>query len=459
MLLYLLKRILYFIPTLLLVSIIIFFLSKCAGEELQCIHDRVYDEAKCIEEATLKGFNKPIFYFNLTTTAHPDTLHRIIREERRSTLKKLITQYGNWKEIQSYYKQIDLLNIALAKAQLKTKSNALIKMRADTKALFVHYKAAAIEDKLISLTIASADSSVVALVPQVNLLKKRYKDIQSNSTKKKLYIPQFIWNGIDNQYHFWFSNFISGNWGKSVRDNRTVIAKIGARLPWTLAITIPAILLAYLLSIPIGVYTAVYKKSKLDKRLSTFLLFLFSLPLFWIGTLAVMFFTTPAYGMPWFPSIGLQSLSSEEPIWSQILKNASKLILPIICITYSSLAFISRQLRSSMIEALQQDYIRTAKAKGLSQTKVIWKHAFRNALFPLITMFANVLPAAFAGSVIIEVIFNIQGMGYLLFDSIQNRDWQVVYAIVMIASVLTIIGILLADILYALVDPRVRFRK
>ena len=214
-----------------------------------------------------------------------------------------------------------------------------------------------------------------------------------------------------------------------------------------------------ILSIPIGVYTAVKRNSKFDQRLSTFLLLIYSLPLFWIGTMAVMFFTTPEYGMKIFPSIWLESLSSDRTILSQIGSNFTRLILPIICMTYGSLAFISRQLRSSMIETLQQNYIQTARAKGLTESKVIWKHAFRNALFPLITIFANVLPAAFAGSLIVEYIFNIQGMGYLLFTSIKHSDWQVVYVIIMISAILTIIGILLADMLYALVDPRVRFKK
>lgn len=459
MLLYLLKRILYFIPTLLLISATVFFLSKCAGEELQCIHEPIPSEERCVEEATLKGFNKPIFYFNLTTTAHPDTLHKVIREERRTTLKKLVGQYGNWEAIQAYYTEIGLLDEGIDKAQSKTNSNELIKMRAATKALFVNYKSAPIEAQLDRLSIASSDSSTLAFQPLVNSLQQRYQAIQHQSSPYKLYIPKLNWYGIDNQYHYWFSNFIKGNWGQSNRDRRQVIDKIRARLPWTLAITIPAIFLAYLLSIPIGVYTAVYKNSKLDKRLSTFLLLIYSLPLFWVGTLAVMFFTTSEYGMNIFPSIGLNSLSSDESILSQIGRNFTRLILPIICITYGSLAFVSRQLRSSMVETLQQDYIKTARAKGLSERKVIWKHAFRNALFPLITIFAHVLPSAFAGSVVIEVIFNIQGMGYLLFDSIMNSDWQVVYAIIMIATVLTIVGILLADILYALVDPRVRFEE
>jgi len=452
MLLYLLKRILYFIPTLLLIAITVFFLSKSVGEELECINEPVFDEQRCIEEAKRKGFNKPIFYFNLTTAAHPDTLHKIIREERRITLKKLIGQHGNWEPIQRYYQQIDVLDKALTTS--KKRSEALIKMKTSIKALYVNYKSDPMEAHLGHLLTAAKDSSAMEFQPLVNTLQDRYKSMSVQASPSALLIPQLNWYGVDNQFHHWFSNFIGGNWGQSTRDRRQVIDKITTRLPWTLAITIPAIFLAYILSIPIGIYTAVYKNSKFDQRLSTFLLLIYSLPLFWIGTLAVLFFTTPEYGMKIFPSIWLEILSSDASILSQIGNNFTRLILPIICITYGSLAFISRQLRSSMVETLQQNYIQTARAKGLAESKVIWKHAFRNALFPLITIFANVLPAAFGGSIVVEYIFNIQGMGYLLFDSIKHSDWQVVYVIVMIASILTIVGILLADILYALVDPR-----
>jgi len=136
-----------------------------------------------------------------------------------------------------------------------------------------------------------------------------------------------------------------------------------------------------------------------------------------------------------------------------------RLMLPIFCLTYVSLAFITRQMRSSMIETMQQDFIRTAKAKGLSERAVIWKHGFKNSLFPLITIFGSVLPRAFAGSVVVEFIFNVTGMGWLLLNSINTADWTVVYAILMIAAVLTMLGLLIADILYVFVDPRVRLGK
>ena len=419
-----------------------------------CIRDRceeelVYDPERCIEEATLKGYNKPIFYATLMTSAHPDTLHRILREERRITQQKLITQYGNWETIQAYYQQISEVEQAIVKAKFKANSQTLIDAGEAAKLLYTNYKDAPITAQLNKLEKYAKDSSIIGLQPLIATLQQRYLTIQEKPTRHLLYIPKLKWYGLDNQYHYWFCNFFTGNWGRSAVDKRRVVDKIATRLPWTLAITIPAIFLSYLISIPIGVYTAVYKDSKLDKRLSNFLLLLFSMPIFWVGSLVVLFLTTPEYGMKWFPSIWLETLDSEQSIVKQIWENANRLILPIICLTYSSVAFISRQLRSSMVETLQQDFIKTAKAKGLSDRQVIWKHAFRNALFPLITMFASVLPGAFGGSVIVEEIFNIQGMGKLLFDSIQGSDWQVVYTIIMIASVLTVAGILLADMLYA----------
>ena len=135
------------------------------------------------------------------------------------------------------------------------------------------------------------------------------------------------------------------------------------------------------------------------------------------------------------------------------------LVLPIICLAYPAIAFIARQARSSMIDVLGQEFIKTARAKGLPEKTVIWKHGVRNALFPIITLVATVLPAAIAGSVVIEYIYNIPGLGRTLFESINEQDWPIVFAIMMLGAVLTIAGILLSDILYAMADPRVKYSK
>ena len=160
--------------------------------------------------------------------------------------------------------------------------------------------------------------------------------------------------------------------------------------------------------------------------------------------------------MNWFASVGLGDLSTSAPFWNRFWERLSHLILPIFCVTYGTVAFISRQVRGSMLDVIQKDFIRTAFAKGIPRKRVVWHHAFRNALFPLITLIALVFPAALGGSVVVEVIFNIPGMGRLLFDSILSRDWPVVFMVLMIVTLLTVLGNLVADVLYNLADPRTR---
>lgn len=453
MLSYIIKRILYFIPAFFSISLVIFFLSKAAGEILLCEQDPLgIDIEQCKLEAHQKGYDKPVFYFSLTTAAHPDTLYRIFREERRAALRKLIEQYGNWEEISQYYDAINLLEKKLETIQYKDKSSSFVKIQAAIELLYVSYKEEGINQQLTRLKVASIDSTLHSIQSQTASVIDSYQQIKEKSSPHKLYIPSLNWYGTDNQYHFWIANFLRGELGTSIIDYNPVSQKIKEKLPWTLILNIPAIILAYLLSIPLGVYTAVYKNTGFDKFTSAFLLILYSLPAFWIGTLLINFLTTPEYGMKFFPSIDFS-------VGGSFLDNANRFILPIFCLTYGSLAFITRQMRSSMIATLQQDFIRTARAKGLSEWQIIWKHAFRNSLFPLITIFGAVFPAAFAGSVIIEFIFNIPGMGWLMLKSISARDWPVVYAILMIAAILTMFGLLIADILYTLADPRVRLNK
>lgn len=206
-------------------------------------------------------------------------------------------------------------------------------------------------------------------------------------------------------------------------------------------------------------HTGIRAKGYLIDNISTAVLFvLYSLPSFWIGTIFIVFLTTPEYGMDFFPTgVGLDPLPDDAAWYTRLTQTGYELILPIFCMTYGSFAFLSRQMRGSMLGVVRQDYIRTAKAKGLSQDKIIWKHSFRNSLFPIITVFSSVFPRALSGSIAIELIYNIPGMGKLALLSITARDWPVVFTITMFAALLTMIGNLIADMLYAVVDPRVSY--
>lgn len=217
--------------------------------------------------------------------------------------------------------------------------------------------------------------------------------------------------------------------------------------------------LIYLIAIPVGIYSAAYPRSWAD-RVSTVVLFmLYSLPSFWVAEMLRLWLTDKSQPI-WFPIMNLHDDAADQMgRWEWFLDMAHHAVLPILCMTYSGLAYLSRQMRAGMLEVVGQDYIRTAEAKGASKARVILIHALRNGLFPIITLFASLLPFMVGGSVIIEYIFNIPGMGRFAYDAVMRREYDVVMATLTFSAVLTLLGILLADILYVLVNPQVTFEN
>jgi peptide/nickel transport system permease protein len=258
------------------------------------------------------------------------------------------------------------------------------------------------------------------------------------------------------QYLLWVKRVLTFDFGTSYKDHRKVMDKISERLPVTLQLNIISILLVYLIAIPCGVFSATHSDSAADRLLTLFFFLLYSLPGFWVAVLLIMFL---GGGELWdvFPIYGVSSVGSES--WSfpaRLLDRLWHLVLPVFCLTYGSLAYLSRLTRSGLLEVIREDYVRTARAKGLSERVVIFRHAFRNALLPIVTLLAFLLPAMFGGSVIIESIFSIPGMGQLAFEAVLSRDYPVIMAITTISALLTLAGLLFGDILYAALDPRIK---
>lgn len=250
------------------------------------------------------------------------------------------------------------------------------------------------------------------------------------------------------------------DFGNSFQDNRPVFDKMVERVPVTLSMSLLAIIIAYSVALPLGVYSSTHPGTVFD-RLSTFTLFaLYSLPVFWIGTLAVTFLANPEY-IALFPSGGLRSPAANPnwSVWKRFLDYGAHLALPMMVYVYADFAFISRQMRSSMLEVVRMDFVRTARAKGLAERAVIWKHAFRNALIPLITIVAAIVPNLIGGSVIIESIFSIPGMGELSYKALVARDYPMIMAVFTVSAVLTLVGMLLADLFYSIADPRISYSK
>jgi ABC-type dipeptide/oligopeptide/nickel transport system permease component len=737
---YILKRFLIFIPTLFIISLLIFGLSKLApGDPVELLLKGGTNAGNTGQRADLEsgaadyqakakqlGLDKPTFYFSFGSVAYPKDLYKINKQIHRENISRLINLYGNSDAAMAYYETIKGMELACADLSTEAEYEMKKKVRDAVDELYFRYDDQDIQNQLKNINEAVNSPSLAAAKPAFEKLQTAYKFMQANPTTHLLYIPTINWYGFGNQYHTWMfgdmpwlssidstpyhqvadftrqmdklgknkdsllqilkptctkyeiyktdienppagvdvdslkimfavaqadsikltteitgletqiqgistqrdaikktlqtytgKGFVRGDFGISYKDNRPVATKMKEALFWTIIMNFLSIFLSYIVSIPLGVQSAIWKKntlqffdivsyptliaatlcngliaaftffgmaklwfvlgmagimtafiilelfrnakyiresdgikiiwailytisiailliwlwilvemalaatviaimkfpiitsmivgsflavyfynkykqkgketaqnnvfndglgnfkigktgfqmrgSLLDNISTTVLFVLYSLPSFWIAMILIVFLTTASYGLSWFPSGGAQTLAMMQSpdkfsLGARFFDILHHLILPVICMTYGSFAFLSRQMRGSMLGVVKQDYIRTATAKGLSEDKIIWKHAFRNSLFPIITMFSSVFPRALSGSIAIELIYNIPGMGALSLDAINGRDWPIVFTVALLAAILTMIGNLVSDVLYSVADPRVTFK-
>jgi peptide/nickel transport system permease protein len=378
---YVLKRILWFVPTLFAVTIIGFILlANAPGDPVNILSNGAKASGNIEEQKTFwrkkLGLDLPLFYFSITTLSEPDTLYKVYDEQQLKIIKEDLKENGGYKN----------------------------------------------------------------------------------------YIPKIVWYGHHNQYHQWLfggansKGIIRGDFGISFIKKEPVIAILKDKLIWSVFFSIVSILLAYVISIPIGIKLAEKPDSRASKITQVTMFLLYSMPSFFVGVLLLMLFANPDV-LSIFPPSGIKPIEGYDDnasLLSKFVDSFPYMILPLICYTYSSLAFISKLTTTSINEQLSLDYIKTARAKGLNDNNIIWKHALKNSALPLITVFSSVFPSIIGGSVIIESIFTIPGMGLEIVKAIISQDYPIVIAVITLSSVLTIFSYLLADILYAWVDPRIR---
>ncbi|CAG0907954.1 unnamed protein product, partial [Cyprideis torosa] len=242
--------------------------------------------------------------------------------------------------------------------------------------------------------------------------------------------------------------------GESIRYGRPVLDLVGERVPVTLLLNVLSIPLIYAIALMVGVRAATDRGGRFDVTSNVVMLGLWSIPSMLTGVILIGLFASDQF-WHWFPTSGLSERAAIDmpflPHWGNRIWH---LVLPVICLSYGGFAFLARLTRSSMLENLQADFARTARAKGVSEQDVIWTHVFRNSLLPLITVSASLLPSLLAGSVIVESIFSIDGMGKLAVEAVKGRDRELVLSITFISGLLTLVSYLIADLLYAIADPR-----
>ena len=302
--------------------------------------------------------------------------------------------------------------------------------------------------------MAPGDPVSLGMGPGGQMDAERAADVRE--ARMKLY-------GLDKpihvQYGKWLWRVVRFDFGDSIKHHRAVVELIKERLPITLSLNLIAFVLIYTISLPLGVFAAVRHKRFFDRASSVVLFMLWALPSMWVGQMMIGYLCGPTF-LNWFPPAGLSSNNAEQMaffpwLWDRLWH----LVLPVACLTYGGFAYLTKQVRAGMLDNLRADYVRTARAKGLAERVVIFRHAFRNSVIPVITIMATILPAMLGGSVIIERIFSIPGMGLLAFEAVTTRDYNVVMAVATIGGMMNLVGLLLGDIAYAIADPRISFES
>ncbi len=484
---YVLKRILIFIPTLFIISLLTFILISIApGDPAETMLNRSSGDGQASNKLSTDkayrdlrhklGLDLPIFYFSFGNMAECDTFNRIAKKDHRETLDRMIYEYGNWPQISNYYTLVNQLEMSvLTTPRDSMNANALIELRNLVNKLYINSKDVVISNLLADMKTNAAGATTLASVSSaVQQTDAAYEQVKKEATVWKRFVPVMHWSGTQNQYHRWLfgdakwfgeevdptktKGFLRGDFGVSFFSKRPVKSMIWDVLWITMLISLLVIVIEYVISIPLGISLAVRKDSLYDSSVTVALFITYSLPVFWIGTMAIFFLCSPDY-LDIFPPFGLGYATWDDGFFYKLGDLAYHLALPLIIATYSSFAYLSRQMRGSMLAVLRQDYIRTARAKGLAENVVIWRHALRNSLLPIITIFASFFPALIGGSIILEFLFTIPGLGQITYAAVIQKDYPMILTNTMFAAILTLVGYLVSDILYAVVDPRISYNK
>jgi peptide/nickel transport system permease protein len=300
------------------------------------------------------------------------------------------------------------------------------------------------------ITLVLMDRTRGSYVPGLDLNPAlRPSDIARLRADLGLDQPFYVWYGT------WLWGVLHGDFGRSMIDGSTVTSHILDRLPNTLELTITAIVIGVLVSVPLGVIGALRHGTRIDHLFTVVSVAGFAVPQFWMGLILILVFsvTLEQHGLPWLPSSGAFSAVNGGDVLDRLVH----LILPATVLSFFYTSLWSRFVRSSMLEVLSQDYIRTARAKGMSERRVVYLHGLRNALIPLITLIGLELPGLVSGGLVVEVVFGWPGIGKLAFERALQYDYTTVLGVTFFATLLVVAGNLIADLLYGVLDPRIRY--
>lgn len=459
------------VPVLVLVSLVTFGLSRCTpddpvvqqyGEIFTKTFDPEANSHFYQQEAQRLHLDLPAFYFTLTTRAFPDTFHRIFPPERRAKMEAMTMQTGNWLAVQTCEQALARSVRAMealpdSLAALLTLRPALVQLLSANDTAVWRQQLEMCQRSAIQLP---SNTSVQALHDALHATQAAVQHWQRTPQRAQLYTPVLYWYGLSNQYHRWMTGFFTGDLGYSFKAKKRVWDELRTGFWLTLFISVTALFLGVMAAVPLGAWLAKHRAQRTDRWGQRLLLLVYALPAFWTGSLLIAALATPGKGLFLIPGLALTTyLPQQMSFGSWMADNAVKFILPILTIMVDVATVLALYMRSSILAVQDQDFVRTARAKGLTERRVFWRHIFPNSLFPLVVQIVRTFPSLLGGTLIIEYLFNLPGMGLKTQEAFLGRDYPVLFAIVMIGAFFTIICQLVGDWLYAWLDPRVQYTE
>ncbi len=447
MLKWILYRVLLILPTLFLVLVLSFVLSKSVHNDpveasltLRGVSTDTPHGQKEYEALYYKmGLQKPLLYFAILPHYYPNNIHSFHRIYDRTLIKNLLNKkvHSDW-----------IIEYLSLKDELLKDTDLLLEhigLKEDLEYANELDQLKSLKSKLDNVEVGQ--SKIKKLVSHLQIIDKNIQ---------KMYYPTLRWHGMENQFHRWMSRYLVGDWGISYKDGIEVKKKVGQALKWTLVLTFMSLLLTTFISYAVGLITSYYSHTWIDRLLTFLGLVFYTMPVFWLAALMITFLTTDRYGaaLNIFPLPGRWYIPEGESFWVTLSNYAYQMVLPIICLVANDISPISQLIRRNILSQKEKPYVLFSRAKGLTPFQSFKSHLLPHSYTTMVTIIGGKIPSLLSGSLIIEVIFNIPGIGRLIYDSVLTADWNVVFGVLTLVSFVVIVAMLVTDILYRWIDPR-----
>jgi peptide/nickel transport system permease protein len=397
-----------------------------------------------IKTYTALNQHLPLFYFSILPVHYPDNIRSVSDPEKRRNLKELLNQGFQHTHILRCLDYRDKVMQSLLSADVdnnerKSISAILIKFPNDIAA--IRHTNARIKHKDLAVAWNNFRLSI---------------DNMISESRTSLW-PRICWFGSENQFHLFVKQIIGGDFGISMKDGKPVVSKLTGALKWTVVLVLFSLFVALIISIPAGLLSGKEEESRSGFLIRALTMFFYSFPVFWLATLAITFFANSQV-VPWlqiFPTPGNWYMS-DRTFWQTFGQYIHQLILPVICLAIHDAALLTNMVRINTVTEKSKTYAKAALAKGLNTSQVLYRHILPNVSIQIISLLAGMVPSALAGSLVIELMFNIPGMGRLMVNSIYSQDWNVVFGALMVFTVITMVFNLVADLAYAYLNPKIK---